>query len=282
MTGIRFGRIAAAATHFIICLVIAAVVMAIFWGVWYPNGLTDVADATDLLLIILGVDIVVGPLLTLVLFVPGKKGLFFDLVFIAVLQVAALAYGVHAMLQTRPIFLVALSDRLQLVSANEIDDVQLALAPSPDFGYRSYTGPVLVGSRDPEDPQRFASLTGEILMGGPEIDRRPEFYVPFAPMATSLAARAKNLSSWSPFDEEGPKLAFTWAKARGLLPESVAVVPIDGRGGRFAMLMTVDSGELLRVFPFDPGPVVLSPTPEDVAPSPEAEATPDKRGPEVN
>ena len=46
-----------------------------------------------LILLMIGVDVVIGPLLTLIVFDPKKKHLKFDLVVIAALQLAALAYG---------------------------------------------------------------------------------------------------------------------------------------------------------------------------------------------
>jgi hypothetical protein len=251
----RFGRVAAATLHLLICLAVAVVVMAVFWGVWYPKGLATVAGATELLLIIIGVDVVVGPLLTLILFVPGKKGLYFDLTVIAVLQIVALAYGAYVMLQTRPVFLVALTDRIQLVSANELDDAELAKASHPEYSRLSWSGPIAVGSRDPQDADRYMALTASILSGGPEIDRRPEFYVPFAPAIQSLVGRTKRLSAWRHSSDDAAIGALQWAARRGLLAEDISVVPISGRNGTAAMLIHSASGEKLRVFAFDPGVV---------------------------
>ena len=257
----KIGRFGAAATHLVICVLIAAAMIAVFWGVWYPHGLGIVAGASELLLIIVGVDIVVGPLLTLILFVPGKKGLYIDLAMIALLQIGALVGGAYVMLQTRPIFLVALPDRLQLVSANEINDADLAKASSAAFGHRSWTGPVLVGSKEPGDPALLWELTASVFGGGAEIDRRPQFYVAFDEVAKPLARRAPRLSKWRDSTEIGVVEAMRWITQQKLRAEDIAVVPVLGRSGTSAMLADANTGSLLRVFPFHPGVIAMESEP---------------------
>lgn len=61
-----------------------------------PPGLLEMARAGRLLATLAAVDLVMGPLLTLVEFKPGKKSLKFDLTAIALLQAGALLYGLHA------------------------------------------------------------------------------------------------------------------------------------------------------------------------------------------
>ena len=261
MRAAKFGRVSAAVTHLLISLAIAAVVVSVFWWVWYPKGLTLVAGASELLLLIVGVDVVLGPLLTLILFVPGKKGLYIDISMIALLQTAALVYGVHVMLQTRPVFLVAMSDKLQLVSANDLDVGELAKASRPEYARLSWSGPVLVGSRDPTDPEKFMELTASVFSGGPEIDRRPEYYVAYEEVARTLLPRARRLSSFVDSKLPAAHTATQWAARRGLSSADIAVVPIAGRSGTFAMLVDADTGALLYVFDFHPGNIPPPPAP---------------------
>ena len=111
----------AAAIHLSISAAIGLVVGALLLLVWYPPPYFHAAGADQLVLLLVGVDLVLGPLLTLILFRSGKKGLKFDLAMIAVLQTTALVYGLSVVLQSRPVFLVSAVDRFVLVSASEID-----------------------------------------------------------------------------------------------------------------------------------------------------------------
>ena len=74
-----------------------------------------------------GVDVVCGPLLTLVLFNPAKsrRELRLDLSLVAVIQLAALAYGLYSISLARPVIQAFETDRFAVVSAVEIDPGQL-------------------------------------------------------------------------------------------------------------------------------------------------------------
>src|SRR5262249_35748019 len=106
----------AATIHSSISAIIAIAVGALLFGVWYPPPYFHAAGADELVLLLVGVDLAIGPLLTLIVFRPGKWGLKFDLVAIGVLQSAALIYGMSVVLQSRPVFLVGVFDRFNLVA----------------------------------------------------------------------------------------------------------------------------------------------------------------------
>ena len=139
----------AAAIHLSISFAIGLIVGALLLFVWYPRPFFHAAGADELVLLLVGVDLVLGPLLTLILFRSGKWGLKFDLAMIAILQSAALIYGLSIVLKARPVFLVAVVDRFSLISANDLDPADLAKGSQPEFRSLSLTGPRLVGARIP-------------------------------------------------------------------------------------------------------------------------------------
>src|SRR5258708_25743002 len=101
----------ASGLHLLISVAVAAAVFALMLSLWYPGPLFEAAGGDDLLFILVGVDVVVGPLITLVIFRSGKRGLKFDLAVIGMLQIAALAYGVYALDLARPPFLGLVKDQ---------------------------------------------------------------------------------------------------------------------------------------------------------------------------
>src|SRR4249919_365709 len=113
----RMSRWQASGLHLIISAAIAGAVIALMLSLWYPGPLFEAAGGNDLLVILIGVDVVVGPLITLVIFRSGKPGLKFDLSVIAALQIAALLYGMHAVFLARPAFIVFVRDQFQVASA---------------------------------------------------------------------------------------------------------------------------------------------------------------------
>ena len=105
MSAKAFNRWQAAGTHLLICIAIAATVIAVMLGVWYPGPLFEAAGGTGMLYILVGVDVILGPLLTLIVFKSGKRGMKFDLTAIGLVQVAALIYGAHIVYLARPAFI---------------------------------------------------------------------------------------------------------------------------------------------------------------------------------
>ena len=106
-------RFRAASTHLAISAVIGAILSALFWFVWYPSPLFKAVGGYELFLMLLVIDVILGPLLTLVVFKSGKKSLKFDLAVIALVQAAALSYGVWTLLIGRPVYVAAFGDSLR-------------------------------------------------------------------------------------------------------------------------------------------------------------------------
>jgi hypothetical protein len=154
-------------------LVLAAVLGTIRFF-WYPGFYFEVQDAGRTLPVLAVVCLVFGPLLTLLVFKPGKQGLRFDLTVIALLQIGALAFGLHRLYAERPYFMVYAVDRFFVVSPREVD---VGAAKAAGFTKRSLIGPGLAVARVPADPAARSRLTREVLMEGkPDIEHRPEFW----------------------------------------------------------------------------------------------------------
>src|SRR5690554_3404124 len=99
-------RIKAFTLHLAISVTIAAIAMIIVFYFWYPAPLHTAVGVTQIFLILLAVDVVLGPVLTLVVYKVGKRTLIMDLSVIALLQVSALCYGVYTVAEGRPAWLV--------------------------------------------------------------------------------------------------------------------------------------------------------------------------------
>lgn len=121
-------RLKAFLYHLLGSTIIAFFVIGLVFFVWYPSPLHSATGVTAIFLLLLIVDVVLGPLLTLLVFKPGKKSLAFDLSVIILLQLSALTYGLYTVAEGRPAWLVFSVDRFELVRVNEIDNRNLANA----------------------------------------------------------------------------------------------------------------------------------------------------------
>jgi len=159
-------RVKAAFIHLLLSVCVVGLVLVLMLFVWYPDGFFKLLGGGDLLYIIAGVDICLGPLLTLAVFNPAKKSLKFDLTVIALLQIAALVYGAQVMFKSRPVFNVFEGDVFKVTLASDFkDDAELNKASHDKWKSLSWTGPQLVAAVAPTDPKikeemAFAAVTG--------------------------------------------------------------------------------------------------------------------------
>ena len=101
----QMNRYQAFGSHLLISLVIFAVILVCITQYWYPGILFDTGNGLKAIGLIVGIDLILGPLLTLLVFNPKKSSLKFDLSVIAAVQVAALTYGTWVIYQSHPVAL---------------------------------------------------------------------------------------------------------------------------------------------------------------------------------
>jgi hypothetical protein len=102
--------------HFTISLCIFLAFLSTIIFVWYPSFYFHASGAWDALFTVAIVDVVLGPLLTLVLYKPGKPGLKFDLSMIVLFQISALIWGIWVLYSERPILTVYYQDAFYCLS----------------------------------------------------------------------------------------------------------------------------------------------------------------------
>jgi len=229
----------ASATHLCLSIVVIGGIAATAFLLWYPNGLYHVAGLDRLLLVMLGIDLTAGPLLTLILYRKGKPGLKFDLTAVAIAQMAFLSYGLHTLWLARPVFLVGTPETMTLVFASEISDADLAKAPRAEWRRLSWTGPQLVGTRMPDNPVQRQEILKEFMAGGAGIERTPRYYMDFEAVASDLLRNAKPVVGDSGISD-------AQVRSTGLTRQQLRATSIISRRGEGTMLLDTRTGKPLR------------------------------------
>lgn len=213
-------RYRAALTHFGISALVVGTVFVLVYFLWYPEPLFRGAGGRDLFLVLALVDITVGPLITLIIFKPGKKGLKFDLATIAVLQIAALAYGTHVVFEARPVWVVFLKDRFDLVRANQVQEESREKAKAP-YRSLSLTGPKIAAARIPEDPdEQFRTMI--TALAGVDVSK-----------SAALRALRGGARRGPRQGQEAPRASRAQSRIRAGYRQLVAQPRARGRGDRF-------------------------------------------------
>lgn len=226
----------AAVTHLVISLGIGGAVLGVMLASWYPPPLFQAMGGIDLALILVGVDMVMGPLLTLVVFRSGKPGLKFDLAAIGIVQLAALLYGCHIISLARPAFIVFVKDQFQVATAVELAPERLAQARYPQFRTPPWSGPVFVFGDWPNDIPDQQVLVNAAL-SGEDLQHFPKYYAPYRDGTGAILAKAQPLSQLHATEPSAAKRVEEWLARSGLDARSVLHVPLRGRNAWVSVLV---------------------------------------------
>lgn len=115
-------RVLASVTHLLASLAVISVFLLVVYFIWYPGPLSELHGVIDAIKVVIGVDIVLGPLITLIIFNTRKqrKELVRDISVIVLVQISALAWGAYTTFMVRPVFVVFYYDAFHSVVRNDI------------------------------------------------------------------------------------------------------------------------------------------------------------------
>lgn len=246
MAGRKVTRWQASGIHLLISIGIALAVLALMLGVWYPWPLFEAMGGSGLLLILCGVDVVIGPLLTLIVFRQGKRGLKLDLAAIAAVQLAALLYGSHIVYLARPAFIVFVKDQFQVAIAADMDSARLAKAKYLQFRKVPVSGPVLAVaemSSDPAERNKFL----EAALAGIDLEQFPETFVPYPLRAAKVLEIAQPIARIRRSEPRTGRIIDEWLAQSGKNESEVRYLPLRARQAWVAVLLDAKSAAIVKM-----------------------------------
>ncbi|MCP5159876.1 MAG: hypothetical protein H6975_10775 [Gammaproteobacteria bacterium] len=233
-------KLRAFSIHLIASVIIFLVFLGIMFWVWYPPPYFAIDGGWVVLRVLASVDVVVGPLLTLILFKPGKPGLKFDMSCIILMQLGALIYGGTTIYQQRPAFVVFSVDRFTTVPAAEVEFDKLKY---PELQRHFGIGPLFAQAPLPDDFQQQQDLLfGVLLEGQKDLEFRAEFYKPYQPDLAQLRTRSIDLKKIAVLNENA-KIAIEAfvAQHEGRL-EGYFYLPLRGKHKDIVMVLSSKDG----------------------------------------
>lgn len=241
------GRLRAFLVHLSISGIIGILVGLVFWFVLYPAPLFRAVGGLDIFLVVLAVDVVLGPCITLLIFRRNKKGLVFDLAAIAAVQIAALAYGVMTLYAGRPVYVAALGPRFEVIQASEIDRSDLAESGQelPRWG------PLWVGVREEPDPVKRSDMIFSAL-AGVDYGHKPKYHAPLAQMQARLLAEARPIAELRMRNVAADAEITAWLQAKGYADDAARFVGLKARAQDMAVILDAKTAIVVGVAPFRP------------------------------
>lgn len=192
---------------------------------WYPEPFFSISGLSTILIMIVAVDLVLGPLLTFIVFKSNKPTLKFDLATIAAIQLAALSYGAYTVYQAHPLYITYAIDRFSPINASEVEPTN---AKFPELNKSKLTGPTLVYLQKPTDRAEMSKITMEVMSGKADLDARAEYYFPLNQKIDEVLSRSLNINIFAKKTEHKVKLdAFITKHGKKL--EDYAFLPLIGK-----------------------------------------------------
>lgn len=243
----------AGAIHLGISTAIAVTVVTVMLLVWYPPPYFDAMGGSDLVLILVAVDVVLGPLVTLIIFDTRKprRLIRLDLAVIGALQLAALAYGVGVLAEARPLYMVFAVDRFDVVSANEMREEELDRVKDPRFRGVSWGRPRLVAARSPAEPDEQLRVI-ESALAGADLHTFPQYYVPYETLAAEALKKSRPLERLRKGHiDEAPRIDAELARL-GRKLEDTRYLPLKARKRDYSVLLDAKTGAVVGFLPIVP------------------------------
>jgi hypothetical protein len=244
-------KFVATGIHFLVTLLLAAVAAALIFLLWYPDPFQQMIGGTELFLLVVGCDLALGPLLSLVVYDSRKprRELFTDYIVIGLIQVAALVYGVMVVASARPAYMAFSGDRFEVVTAGDLRASELEAARDPQYREVPWTGVRYVAVVVP--PAEHNDALFEALNGNEE-HARPRFYVPFESQLDDIRSRAKPLAQLARAHREAKPLIDAALAGVAVPAERLAWLPVRHPRGFWTAIIDTDTGKPVAYVALDP------------------------------
>lgn len=244
-------RFKAAGIHLGISLCIAALAAALVFLAWYPYPYSEISGGRELFLILMTVDVILGPLITLAVFNRAKprSELRRDLAIVGLIQLAALGYGMWTVFVARPVHLVFEVDRFRVVHAVDVpsdlmDKVPAGIAALPLFG------PTLLSVRTFRDRNEEMDATLAALKGI-ALSARPDLWQSYEAGRSEILRAAKPAGQLKTrFAAQAAEIDAVLARA-GRKPESVAYLPLVSRKSFWTVFVDLVTADVVGFMPLD-------------------------------
>jgi len=239
-------RLQAFGLHLAASAAALSLVLGALWLGWYRWPGWYLASALHVVGIVVMVDLVLGPTLTLIVANPGKprSELARDIASIVAVQLIALAYGGVTLWQGRPLYYTFSVDRLELVQASDLkaDDVDQARRENPTLAPHWYSLPRWIWAPLPENPEEAQKIVSGTLFGGSDVIQMPRYFRPWEQGLSELRTRLERVDEFKYFTPAEKRTLKSRIAQLGLPDDQVNTMVMWG--GTRRVLAVFDLGTL--------------------------------------
>ncbi|MCH7335838.1 TfpX/TfpZ family type IV pilin accessory protein [Acinetobacter sp. NIPH 2699] len=232
--------------HLFTSFLIALVVVGVVFFIWYPFPLATAVGVTHIFLILLTIDVIVGPVLGWLVYKEGKKTLKMDLTVIILIQLSALVYGVYTIQQGRPVWLIFNVDQFEVVRSNEVYNKNIKQA-EVRFQKVSILSPQFAAIKLSENLEQKQKDMFDEVLNGILLSHRPERYVELSVVRSKTQQEARGLELLSQYNAS--QLV---QKTLSKYPQATAFIPLKTDVVDMTVLINKETGEVIKIVDLRP------------------------------
>ena len=241
-------KLKASLIHLGLSILLVGIVIGSLLFFFFPQFFIGVSDFKEIAILIISIDLVLGPLLTFVVFKPKKRTLKFDLSVIAAIQLSALAYGAYALYEVHPVYITFNIDRFTIVSAK---DAEPEKAQYDEYKISKLTTAKLAFAKMPDDIEKKNEITLTAAMGGGDLDARTEYYEPYENHIDQVLARSLDPKLIFA-DEDSKKGAKSFYKKYQDRLDSFAYLPLNSQKKDAIIVLDKKTAQPIATLNIDP------------------------------
>lgn len=225
--------------HLLVSVMIGCIFLALVFNVWYPKPLAEATGVTYIIFMLIGIDVILGPVLGFIVYKEKKKSLKFDLSVIILMQFLALGYGIHSVYQGKPAWIVFDVDRFDLIRNI---DVVITDKSKVDQQYLELNlfQPKYASTKRAANIKDHTEEMFEELSSGLSLSQLPQFYMPLDKSRSQIIKVAQPLFNLKNYNDE-IKVEITLKKYQN----ADAFLPLKANNKDMTVLLNTKSESLV-------------------------------------
>jgi hypothetical protein len=231
--------------------VLTSVLGSLYFG-WYRWPGWYLTDVTRVIVVMVCVDVVLGPTLTFIIANQKKsrRELARDIGIIVAVQLGALLYGSVQLWNGRPLYYAFSESILQLVQAYDIDanEAKLGREQNPTLAPHWYSLPRWIWAPLPQDAETHRQIVTAAISGGDDVISMPRYFKRWEDGLSSLRGQLKKVDDVAYFAKSEKKKLKEKMSAAGMANDQADTIPLTGRGHPLLAVIDPTSLKIVAVF----------------------------------
>ena len=245
-------RLKAFALHLLTSATVLTLILGSLYFGWYRWPGWYLTDVTKVIVVMVCVDVVLGPTLTLIIANKNKprRELARDIGIIAFVQLCALGYGSVSLWNGRPMYYAFSEIVLQLVQAYDIDanEARLGREQNPALAPHWYNLPRWIWAPLPKDADTRQQIVAAAVGGGDDVISMPRYFKPWEEGLSELRGQLKKVDNVPYFAKSEKRKLKEKMRAAGMPDDQMDTMVLTGRGHPLLTVIDPATLKIIAVF----------------------------------